>query len=77
MTNSCYNCGECVREVESWELEHIYWYECDAVPGMANLRNFPFSNTKCKHFVKSQHPVRRSVYESVDVFANRLVEASK
>ena len=62
MTNSCGNCGNFVRETESWEMPHIYWYECAARPGMANLRNFPFRNTKCKEFVKRE-PYVKSILE--------------
>ena len=62
MGNSCWGCGNMVKETESWEMSHIYWYECVGSPGMANLRNFPFRNTKCKHYVKSE-PVGLKLYE--------------
>ena len=64
MGNSCYNCGNYVRETESWEMPHIYWYECAAAPGMANLRSWPFHNTKCKHFVERERPVRYLILEA-------------
>ncbi len=51
---SCANCENYVREEESWEMPHIYWYECKARPGMENLTSFPFKNTKCKSFTQKQ-----------------------
>lgn len=49
-TNSCYTCAHFHREEESWEMPHIWWYECSARPSMANLKSFPFTNTKCTLF---------------------------
>jgi len=50
--NSCYSCKNYhrYRESESWELDYILWYVfvCDARPTIVNLKQFPFTNTKCK-----------------------------
>jgi hypothetical protein len=48
--NSCRNCKHFHRAEESWEMPHIWWYECSYREGMANLKSFPFTNTKCKGF---------------------------
>lgn len=65
MGNNCRNCGEFVREQESWEMPHIYWYECAARPGMANLPNWPFRNTKCKAFVERKS-YTKSILENLN-----------
>lgn len=44
---SCYNCLHLVREEESWEMPHIYWYECSARPQNSRLKQFPFRQTEC------------------------------
>lgn len=46
----CGDCANLMRETESWELSHIWWWSCGARHGMENLRSFPFQNTKCKAF---------------------------
>ena len=50
--NSCYTCKHrhSHREIESWEMPHIYWFVhiCDARPKVANLKQFPFNVTKCE-----------------------------
>jgi len=51
---SCYTCKHrhSHKETESWELSHIFWWVhiCDVRPNVANLKQFPFSNTNCtKH----------------------------
>lgn len=48
--NSCYQCAHLKREMESWEMPEIWWWECAKKPAMANLKNFPFKNTQCKVF---------------------------
>ena len=52
--NSCFDCKyySYWRETESWEMPHIYtdMRECSKVPTNANLKSFPFLNTKCIHF---------------------------
>lgn len=55
--HSCYNCVSLIREEESWEMPHIWWWECTACPGMANLKSFPFENTKCKAYVRRETPI--------------------
>lgn len=50
---SCMSCRYIRKEEESWEMSHIYWYECVKVPQNNNLCNFPFNNTKCKYFEES------------------------
>ena len=52
MKKSCYGCRYLVRDSESWEMPHIYWYECVAREANANLINFPFRNTTCKLWKK-------------------------
>jgi len=46
---SCFNCVHIHKETESWEMPHIFWYECSARPQNAQLKQFPFFNTKCKY----------------------------
>jgi len=50
MKISCYFCKHLHRETESWEMPHIWWWECSAKPSMANLSSFPFKDTMCKAF---------------------------
>jgi len=52
--NACRRCAHLVRETESWEMPHIWWWECAAIPGRANLKSFPFAATKCQRFVLSR-----------------------
>ena len=47
---SCFNCAFCVRETEAGEMPHIYWYECEARPANAMLKQFPFKRTTCKRW---------------------------
>lgn len=58
--NSCYRCAHLHKETESWEMPHIWWWECSARPAMANLKSFPFSNTKCKDFKCPSPPDKSS-----------------
>ncbi len=46
--HSCGSCASLAKEVESWELQHIWWWECDSRPGVQNLTSFPFKRTKCR-----------------------------
>ncbi len=53
-------CADCAhynrrRVSESWELDHIFWYEhdCFARLGISNLKQFPFYNTTCPSFTWS------------------------
>ncbi len=48
--NSCHECKHLHRETESWELPDIWWWECAARPGLANLKSFPFHHTRCRAF---------------------------
>jgi len=48
--HNCRSCKWLRRETESWELPHIWWWDCKKRPGFAALRSFPFKNTKCKDF---------------------------
>lgn len=58
ISKSCYNCKHysCHKEVESWELSHIFWYvyNCSVKPSIANLKSFPFKNTSCKLFEEKE-----------------------
>lgn len=54
--NRCGNCKHLTHQTESWEMPHIWWWECAARPAMANLKSFPFHNTKCKSFALSERP---------------------
>lgn len=45
---SCYGCKHLRKETESWEMPHIWWWECTPRPAAPNLKSFPFANTKCK-----------------------------
>ncbi len=38
---NCRDCKFLSRETESWEMSHIYWYECSARPQVENLE-LPF-----------------------------------
>lgn len=51
---SCYDCAHRHKEIESYEMPHIWWWECAARPGMANLKSFPFMVTNCKSFKASK-----------------------
>lgn len=43
----CWNCRFFRRESESWELDHLYYYVCDANHKMEYLKNFGnFKNCK-------------------------------
>lgn len=44
----CLTCKHYRRGRESWELPEFWWHECTALPGMGNLRSFPFKATSCK-----------------------------
>ena len=46
-SRSCYRCKFLLHETESWEMQHIAWWECAKKPSVANLSSFPFLNTKC------------------------------
>lgn len=50
MMPSCYGCVYLSKETESWEMPHIWWWECRKRPGVENLTSFPFRNTKCSVF---------------------------
>ena len=48
---SCYACGNLRKANESWEMPHIWWWECNSPSaGKANLKSFPFHKTRCKDF---------------------------
>lgn len=57
---SCYGCKHngSYREQESWEMPHINWmvYICSARPGIANLKQFPFSKTNCSKWEETAKP---------------------
>lgn len=53
---SCFNCRFLIRTTESWEMPHIYWYECNARPANGMLKQFPFKSTRCKYWERSQSP---------------------
>lgn len=46
-TTGCFSCKHLCKQTESWEMPHICWFECNARPGIENLRQFPFRNTQC------------------------------
>lgn len=46
-SRSCRNCKHFYRDSESWEMDHIWWWECNLHPEYKNLTSFPFKNTKC------------------------------
>ena len=56
--NACRDCKWLLREQESWEMPHIWWWECTERPAMANLRSFPFKSTKCKSFERDDRPAK-------------------
>lgn len=53
-TNNCLKCNHCLREIESWEMPWIAWWECKKIPGRANLKSFPFRKTKCKFYTEQR-----------------------
>lgn len=57
--NACGNCKHLRREQESWELPHIWWWDCARHPARANLRSFPFHHTTCKSF-ETRHETART-----------------
>lgn len=67
--NSCYSCKHygSYKEVESYEMPHIFYYiySCKARPANANLIQFPFRNTKCKQFSKIITPLTSADYEQM------------
>ena len=63
---SCFNCKylrnfsspvRVMKEIESWEMPHIYWYECMAREANAMLKQFPFKRTTCKFWEKDTRPM--------------------
>lgn len=54
---SCFDCKHyhAEKEIESWELSHIFWWEhsCSVRPNISNLKQFPFSNTTCQKFERT------------------------
>ena len=60
--NSCFTCKHrhSHKKTESWELPHIFWWEhaCDARPGIANLKQFPFNKTECKEWKPNDRSTR-------------------
>jgi hypothetical protein len=60
--HSCYACQFLIRETESWEMPHIWWWECRERPAMANLKSFPFQKTKCKTWELARR-VNRSIFD--------------
>jgi len=62
------NCRDCVklrRETESWEMPHIFWFECEAKPHVSNLTSFPFKATRCKEFKQREKPMLPSLSEAL------------
>lgn len=55
--NSCHGCANLHRATESWEMPHIWWWECLAT-NSANLRSFPFRRTKCPHWRAAVRPLK-------------------
>lgn len=43
----CFSCVHLVKETESWEMPHVAWFECTAMPHVSNLRGWPWRSTKC------------------------------
>ena len=67
---SCHNCRYLVREIESWEMPGVYWFECRARPANENLKQFPFENTTCKSHeprMNWQAPTRGISFEGVEL----------
>lgn len=54
---SCFDCKHyhAEKEIESWELSHIFWWEhsCSVRPNISNLKQFPFSNTTCQKYERT------------------------
>lgn len=63
-TNACSMCCNCIRQEESWEMPHIFWYECTLHPSWSNLKSFPFHHTQCKDF-NQRKDVRHQLEQAV------------
>jgi hypothetical protein len=48
LPRGCFDCRYFRRETESWEMPHVWWYECRARHANESLRGFPWKLTKCK-----------------------------
>lgn len=59
----CHDCKDLSRATESWEMPHIWWWECGSHPGYENLRSFPFESTKCRDFIPRAKPLRPSLFD--------------
>lgn len=46
--DGCFNCKHLSRQTESWEMPHVWWYECEARHANEYLLGFPWRQTKCK-----------------------------
>jgi hypothetical protein len=44
----CVNCVHFFIDGEGWELPQYDFANCKARPNFANLKSFPFKNTKCR-----------------------------
>jgi hypothetical protein len=54
----CRSCRFFSKQIESWEMSHIWWYECTKHEHYVNLKSFPFKNG-CKSFKKRQDAQER------------------
>jgi len=63
---NCRDCANLARETESWEMPHIFWFECVAKPHVANLTSFPFKSTQCKEFKRREKPMMPQLSEILD-----------
>ena len=65
--NACHRCANLRREEESWEMPHIWWWECAYKEGMANLKSFPFRNTTCKGFTPIDISKKHGIVQLLDL----------
>ena len=42
--SKCRSCRFFAKETESWEMPHVWWYECRKRPANEHLKSFPFTN---------------------------------
>jgi len=57
MGNSCVMCKHFYIDGEGWELPQFNYPNCLKRKNYANLKSFPFVNTKCESYKKGEKDV--------------------
>lgn len=50
MVKSCLKCNHLFMDGGGWELPQFDYPNCNKHPNLANLKSFPFKDTKCPSF---------------------------